>query len=156
MSDSDTKDTEKTFLPEPKNRGGNPAWQKGGPSPNPAGRPKGIPSVAGDVKESIIKIFQSVNGVERLIKIINPKQPTKKADIAFMSFVKNILIPILPKKTEYEVEKRVVIFDLGDGNEERFEQRDDPDNVFDVEAEDVREVDDEGTGEGSPDPEKRE
>ena len=111
-------------------------WKKGGPSPNPAGRPKGIPSVAGDVKESIIRIFQRVDGEERLIKIINA--PTKKADEAFLSFVKNILIPILPKKTEFDVEKRVVVFDLGDGSVERFD-RNDPDNVFDIEPEPEKE-----------------
>src|SRR5690606_39812866 len=30
------------FVPAPQKRKGNPKWVKGGPSPNPAGRPRGV------------------------------------------------------------------------------------------------------------------
>lgn len=95
-----------------KHRGGNPAWVKG-QSGNPAGRPRGTVSVAADVKESIIKTFYSAGGPERLIRIMNA--PTKKADDVFLSFVKNIVIPLLPKKTEYDIEHRSVTFVFGEG-----------------------------------------
>jgi hypothetical protein len=61
--------------------------------------------------------------------------------------VKNILIPLLPKKTEFDVEKRVLVLEFGSGQTEKFEG-DNLENVFDVEAEDVKEPD-VGTGEGS-------
>lgn len=138
-----------TGLPEPKKKSSS-LWKKGDPSPNPAGRPKGIPSVAGNVKESLIRIFQRVDGEERLVKIMTTRKGgefTPKAEAAFLSFVKNILIPLLPKKTEFDVEKRVLVLEFGSGQTEKFEG-DNLENVFDVEAEDVKEPD-VGTGEGS-------
>ena len=141
-------------LPErksPSNPKGNNLWVKGGPSPNPAGRPKGIPSVAGNVKESLIRIFQRVDGEERLVKIMTSKKKgefTPKAEAAFLSFVKNILIPLLPKKTEFDVEKRVLVLEFSGGAEQKFEGEN-LENIFDVEAEDVKDSDEEGTGEGS-------
>ena len=115
-----------------KHKGGNPAWVKGGPSPHPQGKPRGIPSVSADVKESIIKTFYSAGGPERLIKIMNA--PTKKADDVFLSFVKNIIIPLLPKKTEYDIEHRSVTFVFGDGSQETFKSTEES-GVIDIDEE---------------------
>jgi hypothetical protein len=114
-----------------KHRGGNPAWVKG-QSGNPAGRPRGTVSVAADVKESIIKTFYSAGGPERLIKIMNAKD--KKADDVFLSFVKNIIIPLLPKKTEYDIEHRSVTFIFGDGSQETFKSIEES-GVIDIDEE---------------------
>jgi hypothetical protein len=106
-------------IPKEKKKNPNSVWVKGCPSPNPAGRPKGVPSVSADVKESIIKTFYSAGGSERILRIMNA--PTKKADAIFLSFLKNIVIPLLPKKTEYDIEHRSVTFVFGDRPQEKFE-----------------------------------
>jgi hypothetical protein len=119
-----------SFPVEIKGKTGNPTWTKGGPSPNPAGRTKGIPSLGGDLKESIFRVFYSAGGPDRLIRILNKESP--KSDLAFISFVKNILIPILPKRTEYDVEHRSVTFVLSDGSQETFQNDPEDADVVDV------------------------
>lgn len=114
-------------------------WIKGTASPNPTGRPKGIPSIGGDVKESIIRIFQRVDGEDRLVKIMTRKKDgefTPKAEAAFLSFVKNILVPLLPKKTEFDVEKKVLVLEFSGGTEEKFGVEKE-ENIFDVESKDI-------------------
>jgi len=115
-----------------KSKKGNSVWVKGGLSPNPAGRPKGTLSVAPEVKESIIKAFNAAGGPERMIRIM--KEGSKRADQIFISFVKNILIPLLPKRTEMDIEHRSVTFVFGDGSQETFKSTE-TEGVMDIEAE---------------------
>jgi len=124
-------------IPKEKKKNPNSVWVKGCPSPNPAGRPKGVPSVSADVKESIIKVFYSAGGSERILRIMNA--PTKKADAIFLSFLKNIVIPLLPKKTEYDIEHRSVTFVFGDGSKETIKSLEGEDDVIDISSEEERE-----------------
>lgn len=146
MVESKTKE-----LPEPKNK--DHLWKKGDPSPNPAGRPKGIPSISGELKEGLLKAFRAAGGEERVIKLIKEydgadKKKAALHDQRFWAFLKDIIVTLLPKKTEFDVEKRVLVLEFGSGQTEKFEG-DNLENVFDVEVEDVRTSDDKGTGEGS-------
>lgn len=116
-----------------KRKGGNPAWTKGGPSPNPAGKPRGLISVAPEVKESIIKAFNAAGGPERMVRLM---KEGKKADQIFISFIRNILVPLLPKRTELDVERRSVTFVFQDGSQETFKSSEKEDEeAVDIEAE---------------------
>lgn len=112
-------------------------WIKGMPSPNPAGRGKGVLSVAPEVKESIIKAYFTAGGHERLVRLMNTG---KKADQIFLSFLRNILIPLLPKKTEMDIEHRSVTFIFGDGSQETFKSSEEEarEGVIDIEPEEEK------------------
>jgi hypothetical protein len=115
-----------------KHAGGNPAWVKGGPSPHPQGKPKGIPSAAGEIKEGFFHVYLAAGGADRLIKLL---KTSKRADELFKEFCFKVLPSIFPKRTEMDIEHRSVTFIFGDGSQETFKSSEALGGVIDIEEE---------------------
>ena len=71
----------------------NPAWVKGGPSPNPAGRPKGLRGGRYKALAMLDKLMGQVENLEKLREALQAK-----FDKDPCAFFRTYVMPLIPKE----------------------------------------------------------